>query len=63
VLDLELRKATGALMLGARRGGGRVEGLDADAPLADGDTIYLVGPEESLFRAQRLLESGEVESF
>lgn len=58
VRELELRRATGALMLGARRGGGRIEGLDADTPLGDGDTVYLVGTADQLARAMRLLASG-----
>ncbi|HOI09040.1 MAG TPA: cation:proton antiporter [Myxococcota bacterium] len=61
VRELELRRATGALMLGARRGGGRVEGLDADIPLGDGDTVYLVGTADQLARAMRLLASGVAE--
>lgn len=58
VRDLELCRATGALMLGVRRGGGRVSSLDADSLLGDGDTVYLVGPEAALGRAVRLLSGG-----
>jgi CPA2 family monovalent cation:H+ antiporter-2 len=58
VRELELRRVTGALMLGARRGGTRVESLEAETPLQDGDTIFLVGPPDALARAHRLLQDG-----
>jgi len=56
VRELELRRSTGTLMLGVRRGGHRILCLDPDHPLAEGDTIYLVAPEEALDRALRLLQ-------
>jgi len=56
VRELELRRSTGVLMLGVRRGGHRILCLDPDHPLNEGDTVYLVAPEEALDRALQFLQ-------
>jgi len=54
-IELDVRRATGALVIGVRRGGALVEISDPRAPFHLGDTIYLAGTGEAIRAAIELL--------
>src|SRR6185369_9761389 len=54
-VELAVRKATGALIIGIRRDGALIEDADPAAPFREGDTVYLAGTGESIRAAIELL--------
>ncbi len=54
-IDLDVRRRTGALIIGLRRDGALVEQSDPTAPFRTGDTIYLAGTGEAIRAAIDLL--------
>lgn len=58
-LDLDLRRATGALMVALRRGGALLASPDPAEPLVAGDEVYLVGASAQIAAASRLLSGSD----
>jgi CPA2 family monovalent cation:H+ antiporter-2 len=56
--DLDLRGRTGALVVALRRGASLLDHIDPDLALAEGDTLYLVGPNVAIRAACSLLLRG-----
>lgn len=54
-VDLDVRKATGALIIGVRRDGALVEQTDPRAAFREGDVVYLAGTGEAIRAAIDLL--------
>jgi hypothetical protein len=55
--DLSLRSVTGATVVAVERGGARQAEIVA-LPLAAGDRLFIVGEEDQIRRARRILEGG-----
>jgi len=58
LLELELRKRTGANLVALRRDGSLHQDVDPSEHLAEGDVLYLVGNHASIEEALRVLEEG-----
>jgi CPA2 family monovalent cation:H+ antiporter-2 len=59
-LSLELRSATGALVVAVRRGERLLERPDPTIPFEPGDVVYLVGTGDSVRKAIAILTAGAV---
>ena len=57
--SLRLRSATGALVVGVRRGDKLLEKPDPTIPFEPGDVVYFVGTSDALVRALTLFEAAE----
>lgn len=57
-LDLDLRRAAGALAVAIRRGGELIANPDPREPFRAGDAVYLVGSRQEIVAASQLLTRG-----
>jgi monovalent cation:H+ antiporter-2, CPA2 family len=58
LLELDLRKRTGASLVAMRRDGALREDVDSDTPFEEGDVLYLVGKSASIDEALNMLDEG-----